>query len=69
MIRIYTREGPPHGFYDTDSLGLDQAESILRAGGMYRVEVTRPPQCAGETLIPAREVIRVKLIDGEEGRP
>lgn len=63
MIRIYTREGPPHGFYDTDSLGLVQAEAILRAGGVYRIEVTGERD--GETLIPAREVIRVKLIDGE----
>lgn len=63
MIRIYTREGPPHGFYDTDSLGLEQAESILRAGGVYRINAVG--ERAGETLIPAREVIRVKWIDGE----
>lgn len=64
MIRIYTREGSPHGFYDTDSLGLDQAESILRAGGVYRVHVVGGDR-AGETLIPAREVIRVKRLDDE----
>ena len=64
MIRIYTREGYPHGFYDTDSIGLDQAESILRNGGVYRINVVGGDR-AGETLIPTREVIRVKVIDGE----
>ena len=32
-------------------------------GGVYRIE--SPGERAGETLIPAREVIRVKLIDGQ----
>jgi hypothetical protein len=62
VIRIYTREGFPHGFYDTDSLDLDQAETILRGGGVYHVNVVNPDR-PGETLIPAREVIRVKAID------
>ncbi len=64
MIRIYTREGPPHGYYDTDSLGLRQAEAILEAGGVYRLHVTTSDR-EGLTLIPAREVIRVKDL-GEE---
>ncbi len=62
MIRIYTREGHPHGFYDTDSLGIEQAESILRADGVYRIEVTGGDR-AGDTLIPAREVIRIKRLE------
>ena len=37
MIRIYTREGFPHGYYDTDSLGLDEAAAHLRAGYVFRV--------------------------------
>lgn len=63
MIRLYTREGQSHGFYDTDSIGLLQAEAILETGGVYHVEVVG--ERAGETLIPAREVIRVKAIDSE----
>lgn len=62
MIRIYTREGPPHGYYDTDSIGLSQAEAILERGDVYRVHVTTGGR-AGETLIPAREVIRVKELN------
>jgi hypothetical protein len=65
MIRIYTREGPPHGYYDTNSLGLEQAKSILRADGVYHIEVIAPADRAGETIIPAREVIRVKPVEGE----
>lgn len=70
MIRIYTREGYPHGFYDTDSLVLEQAESILRADGVYRINVIAgtPPGRDGETLIPAREVIRIKQITEESSR-
>lgn len=63
MIRIYTREGFPDGYYDTDTMGLEQAESILRADGVYWISVSGPR--SGEMLIPAREVIRIKRIDDE----
>lgn len=67
MIRIYTREAYPHGYYDTDSIILAQAEAILLSDGLFSIDVaaSTPPGRAGETLIPAREVIRVKQLDGE----
>ncbi len=56
MIRVYTREGFPHGFYDTDTLVLAQAEAILAADGVFHIQVVGA-DVAGDTLIPAREVI------------
>ncbi|HEY6117697.1 MAG TPA: hypothetical protein VI172_17215 [Candidatus Dormibacteraeota bacterium] len=67
MIRIYTREGLPPASYDTDSFGLDRAESILRADGIYRIQSLTPGR-EGETIIPAREVIRIEQINDEETR-
>ncbi len=64
-IRIYTREGSRQAYYDTNSLGLDQAEVLLRSNGVFRIEVLGGDR-AGEMLIPAREVIRVKRIEEDD---
>ena len=64
MIRIYTREGYPHAYYDTDTVILAQAEAILEVDGVFHVHVVGADR-EGETLIPAREVIRVKVINSE----